>query len=82
MKNPEVTVVIPTHNRPHFLERSVDWFRQLGLTFLVADSSQKKWKAARLQKIPGYYWFPGGFEIYVRKIRRILSKVKTPFVAP
>lgn len=76
------TIIIPTHNRPQYLERCVRWFLELGCPIVIADSSAYPWASA-LRTTSGvkYVHRPGGFDVYPGKLRLALDAVATPLVA-
>jgi glycosyltransferase domain-containing protein len=74
------TIVIPTHNRPHYLERCVRWFAALGMPIVVADSSAAEWRS-ELRGAVCYIHKPGGFEVYRQKLVAAVAEITTPFLA-
>lgn len=77
-----VTIVIPTHNRHRYLERSVSWFLQGGYEVVIADSTECAWKHS-LHDDPRvtYIHKPGPYAVYVDKVLAALRAVKTPMTA-
>ena len=57
----ELTILIPTHNRPLELERSIEYWRDLPVTVHILDGSEKPWfKVGVLYEIPTitYHHYP------------------------
>lgn len=76
------TILIPTHNRHHYLERCVRWFLDLPYPIVVADSSATEWPSAlRAHERIRYIHMPGDFEAYLPKLQRGLAAIETPYVA-
>lgn len=76
------TILVPTHNRPHYLERCVRWFLDLPYPIVIADSSAAEWQSAlRVHERVRYIHMPGGLEVYLRKLQKGLAAVETPYVA-
>lgn len=74
----DVTIVIPTYNRPRQLLRLLDYYSQDKLSILIADSTIKPFKLPRKFKNVEYYHFPN--YPYVKKLPLIYKKVKTKYV--
>jgi glycosyltransferase domain-containing protein len=75
------TIIIPTHNRHHYLDRLMRWLSTFEVNVIIADSSDDKW--TKISKYPNcidYIHIPGGFNVYYRKISKALKAVATPFV--
>lgn len=76
------TIVIPTYNRHHYLERCVRWFLDLPYPIVIADSSAAEWQSAfRSHERVRYIHIPGGLEVYLPKLQKGLAAVETPYVA-
>lgn len=75
------TLLIPTHNRPAYLDRCVRWFLEFGCPIVIADSSATPWSSP-LRERPAvrHIHRPGGFEVYAAKIVEALAAVETPLV--
>ena len=43
MLNSKLTIIIPTHNRPKYLTRVLDYYQDLKCKILIADSSDNKY---------------------------------------
>jgi glycosyltransferase domain-containing protein len=71
-----VTIVIPTHNRPDYLIRILDYFSGCELPVLVADSSEKKYPKLIPEGVKYYHIPEVGFG---PKLRIVLGKVKTKY---
>ncbi|MBU2490705.1 MAG: TIGR00180 family glycosyltransferase [Proteobacteria bacterium] len=76
----DLTVFIPTHERPGYLARILAYWLHYGMTprVVVCDSSQEPF--AMGAGFPGlrYFHFPGA--PYVEKVARCLAEVGTPYV--
>jgi len=78
-----ITILIPTHNRPAYLKRSLAWFLSGGFRVIVADSSKTlNDDVSRSQNSElTYIHRPGGYDAYTAKIYEALQLVDTPYVA-
>ena len=74
----EVTVIIPTYNRPRQLLRLLDYYSQYRICILIADSTIKPFQLPAKFKNVEYYHFPN--YPYVKKLPLIYKKVKTKYV--
>ncbi|MBF0371343.1 MAG: TIGR00180 family glycosyltransferase [Magnetococcales bacterium] len=74
----KVTVFIPTHNRPKYLRRALDYLQGSGLDILVCDSSETRQSLANPDGLIRYLHFPNIG--YVEKLHRALQEVRTPFM--
>jgi len=75
MKN-KVTVIIPTHERHRVLERAIDYYSQMDVNVVIADSSNKDLSG----KLPDHFLYlhcPDSF--MGDKIYQSLCKVKTKY---
>jgi len=83
MLRQNITILIPTHNRPAYLKRSLDWFLSGGFRVIVADSSRTlNDEVSQLQNSElTYLHRPGDYEAYTAKINEALRLVETPYVA-
>lgn len=76
------SIIIPTHNRHRYLDRSVDWFIKGGYRVIIADSSTEHWRSSLVDNPHvKYIHMPGSFNVYVDKINAALAEVKTPLTA-
>lgn len=76
------TILIPTHNRHHYLDRCVRWFLDLPYPIVVVDSSATEWQSEfRTRERIRYIHMPGGFEVYLPKLQKGLAAVETSYVA-
>ena len=77
-----LTILIPTHERHHYLSRCVNWFLESGYPIIIADSSREAWESP-LRSHAGVHYIhvPGGFAVYTSKILSALEEVKTPFMS-
>lgn len=72
-----VTLVIPTHYRHHYLNRILSYYKDMDIKILVADSTDVAFKYKDNFKID-YFHYPDGSLSY--KIQDIVSKVNTPYM--
>jgi glycosyltransferase domain-containing protein len=85
----ELTVVIPTYNRPLELERSIEYWRDTPVTVHIVDGSDKPWyPAGQLPGAPNisyHYFEPNESEVlsanYKNRIRFAAQLPKTRFSA-
>src|SRR5580698_9326337 len=81
--NADCTILIPTHNRPRYLDRCVRWFLELGFPIAIADSSDVAWDSTlRNSAAISYLHRPGGIQTYPQKLQAALATISTPLVAP
>lgn len=76
---PQVTIVIPTHQRPQYLARALKYYAQTDFPVLVADSSNVASSAAAGQPNIVYHHMPG--VPFLEKVRTIMPLVATPCMA-
>lgn len=72
------TLIIPTHNRHHYLKRSMEYFKNLKAEVVYCDSSPKKYEG-ELNNNVRYLHLPD--KKFAEKILFALTEVKTDFVA-
>jgi glycosyltransferase domain-containing protein len=72
------TLIIPTHNRHHYLKRSMEYFKNLKAEVVYCDSSLEKYEG-ELHPNVTYLHLPG--ENFASKVLFALSEIKTNFVA-
>ena len=84
----ELTIVIPTYNRPFELERAIEYWRDLPVTVHILDGSEKSFFVEGLQpgtKSTCYYSFPSkgesAGENWARRLKFGLSLINTRFSA-
>lgn len=79
----DCTILIPTHNRHHYLESCVQWFLQFSCRIVIADSSRSEWSSdLRNEALVSYLYKPAvAFEGYCEKLCAALDQVETPLVA-
>lgn len=78
----KVTIIIPTHNRHHYLPRSVGWFVHGGYRVIVADSSESEWQhPLREDRNLTYLHIPGSYAVYMQKMNEAIQAVETPLAA-
>lgn len=71
-----LTIVIPTKNRHHYLERIIDYYENSGLQIVIADATLTPY----VKRIPGniqYCHYPN--IPYCTKLKQIFEKIETPF---
>jgi glycosyltransferase domain-containing protein len=75
----EITLLVPTHNRHHYLDRILSYYKDFEINVLVADSSEKEYELGKLvSKTICYHHFPG--VNLPQKLAMALKKVNTEFV--
>jgi glycosyltransferase domain-containing protein len=73
----KVAVIIPTHNRHHYLHRILKYFSSSGIEVYVADSSKQPFAAAN-EYNAHYFHLP---ELsYFQKMQRVAGKTTTPYI--
>ena len=73
----ELTVVVPTYNRPKYLKRSLDYWGATAFKIIVADGSDKKYDG----DIPlNVAYFHSNELLINERWSNALQKVKTPYV--
>ncbi len=73
----KITLIIPTHNRHHYLTRILEYYSDINLRILVADSSQNEYTFKDKYQID-YFHYPNYMP--QNKLADIIQKVKTPYV--
>ena len=73
----KITLIIPTHNRHHYLTRILEYYSDINLKILVADSSQNEYIFKDKYQID-YFHYPNYMP--QKKLADIIQKVKTPYV--
>lgn len=76
MRN-QLTIIIPTHNRPALIARALDYYRAWGCTVIVCDSSQDEPKPFCLPNVHFLHCPELSFD---RKLYRAVQQVVTPYV--
>ncbi|MBF0619626.1 MAG: TIGR00180 family glycosyltransferase [Candidatus Omnitrophica bacterium] len=86
MKCQDITLLVPTYNRPLFLLRVLATIDLYGFTgpVMVLDSSTMAFDATEIKKVARgenvtYERFPGGMTLY-QKLFEISGQIKTPYV--
>lgn len=74
----DFTLIIPTHNRHHYLKRSMAYFKDLDANIIYCDSSSEKYEG-ELYPNMNYLHLPD--KKFAEKILFALSEIKTNFVA-
>lgn len=74
-----VTIVIPSHRRPRYLARALEYYSQAGFPVLVADSSDAPLQGAG--DLPGVAYFHKPGVPFLEKVRAIMPLVQTPCMA-
>jgi len=75
---PQVTIVIPTHERPQYLARTLKYYAQTDFPVLVVDSSRVASPDAAVLQNGAYRHMPG--VPLLEKMRSIMPLVATPFM--
>ena len=73
----KITLIIPTHNRHSYLTRILNYYEDVGMNILIADSSKKKYKNAFKYDVE-YIHYPN--YSFFKKMTEIVQKINTPFV--
>jgi len=73
----KISLIIPTHNRHHYLTRVLDYYSDINLKILVADSSKSIYVQKDNFNIE-YFHYPNYF--FAKKMNDIVQKVKTPYI--
>lgn len=73
-----VTVIIPAHNRPHRLQRLLDYYSGTGIKILIPDSSDKEFKGKIDSPDVTYIHRPRMH--FFNKIREVLPLIQTDYV--
>jgi|GEM_PF-2078674 len=84
----QLTLVIPTYNRPHFLARLLNYYagKNIQLQFLILDSSNEQNKILNKQAVSSlgqrarYFDFPSTIT-FANKLLEGLKRVETPYCA-
>jgi glycosyltransferase domain-containing protein len=76
MKN-QLTIIIPTHNRPALIARALDYYRTWGCSIIVCDSSRDESNPVSLPDVQILYTPELSFD---RKLFRAVQQVTTPYV--
>jgi glycosyltransferase domain-containing protein len=73
----KITIVIPTHNRPQYLRRILEYYVNSKYSIIIADSSSKRYDG-KIDSHAVYFYYPNtDFE---HKINDVLISVKTKYV--
>lgn len=72
-----ITILIPTHKRHAYLCRILDYYSDIPVKIMVADSSDEPYNKI-IPLNTEYFHFPG--KSYFYKIYTVLNKITTPFV--
>jgi len=72
----EITIIIPSHNRHHVLNRAIEYYAKLNFLVLIVDSSKESLNI-KLPKNIKYIYLPGSF--FSNKIHYGLEMASTPF---
>lgn len=78
MKNSEITVIVPTHNRHDYLKRSFEYFKSSGVQVIYCDSSDVAFSDSIPEDIV-YSHLPG--QTFHQKIFNTLLKIDSRYVA-
>jgi glycosyltransferase domain-containing protein len=72
----KITIIIPTKNRHHYLQRIIDYYSTADVQVIVADASKEKY-AVNLPANITYYHYPD--VPYCKKLDDVLKKIHTPY---
>jgi glycosyltransferase domain-containing protein len=72
-----LTIVIPTHERPLLVARSIAYYASWNCRIIIADSSKEAYKIGKQGNIE-YLYCPG--EYFSKKVSDALQRAATPFV--
>src|SRR3712207_2514372 len=76
---PLVTILIPTHNRHHYLKRILEYYQGEQISIIVADSTKDAYKGNNdLNSNVRYFHLPT--HSLPAKLEWAISKVQTPYV--
>ena len=73
----KISIVIPTHNRPQYLARAIEYWNNFDVGLYIADSSKKYSKPENFNGI--YFHTPN--QNFAEKLYFTLKEIKTPYVA-
>jgi len=73
----KITLIIPTHNRPKYLKRILDYYSDSDIKIVVCDSSAESFSTDNYPNVT-YYHFKD--YLFGSKISECLNKINTPFV--
>jgi glycosyltransferase domain-containing protein len=76
---PDLTLIIPSRNRPRYIDRIVNYYADSGLKILVSDSSEEPYADRMPVETIKYLHFKN--YVFAEKIRATLAHVTTRFVA-
>ncbi len=74
----DITLFIPTHNRPGYLARILKYYSGISIKILVADSSSTRFEGEGLSDQVTYIHLPG--DSLPKKMAKTLKMVNTKFV--
>lgn len=74
----DFTLIVPTHNRHHYLKRSIEYFKELNARVIYCDSSQVKYSGVLPSNIE-YLHTPN--LNFAEKILNAISVVNTSKIA-
>lgn len=72
-----ITIVIPTHNRQHYLTRILDYYSNVDVQILVADSTNPRFKMRDKYNNVNYYHYPN--MNFTEKITSTIKNIDTPY---
>ena len=71
-----ITILIPTHNRPHLLKRALDYYDDFGVKLIVGDSSEAIFEGAQNYNCE-YHYCPN--MVFSKKLMFLIHQLKTPY---
>src|SRR6266566_2275415 len=75
---PDISIVIPTFDRPSKLQRSLEYYRDSGIPVFVADGSERPFEGSIAANVT-YHHVPA--VSYAERVLWVLGKVSTAHIA-
>jgi len=72
----KITLIIPTHDRHNYLTRVLNYYDNIGMKILIADSSKKSYPNVFKYDVE-YFHYPN--YSFFKKMNEIIQKINTPF---
>src|SRR5215210_5385137 len=73
-----ITLIIPTHNRHHYLNRILDYLKSQTFQIIIADSTEQFYSSNTLSSNYNYLHLPG--KTLTQKLSIALHLVQTEYV--
>jgi len=74
----DLTLVIPTHNRPKRLRRILEYYSEIEIRIMICDSSKDKFPKKYLGKNVKHFHYKNW--PYSKKLSNCIKKVKTKYL--